>query len=254
MKSLSFRGSSLAATGLVALLSSCADPTVRNDVKDSYGVLYPVKLAGDGIEVLGKSVAAVSSPKKWISPREKKFEQETTPGNEKLLAEKTVEYDITKPFEIQTGVGAGAGTFGGALSSVLLTTESMAGYSFDWHLDPHLPDGAMAFPGAVIVINPNIAFTRSMPAQYFLYLHETAHHILGHTSGAGSLAAMSSPWVTREREVDADVWAAQKLSTNGVAPHTILFAAQELFGSSPGDATHYPGAVRIMRIRQALGI
>ena len=236
-----------------ALFPSCANQTVRKDVRDSYGVLYPVKLAGSSIEAIGKSVSMVSSPKKWISPREKPFEQTTSPENEKLLAEKTVEYDITKPFEIQTGAGAGAGQFGGPLGARLLQTEAMVGYSFDWHLNPSLNDGAMAYPGGAIVINPNVLGHLSVPGSFFLFLHETGHHILGHTSSVGMMTAMSSPWVTRDRETEADIFAAQKMADNGVAPATIIYGALENFGSSPGDATHYPGHVRILKIKAYFG-
>lgn len=236
-----------------ALLSSCANQTVRKDVQDSYGVFYPVKLAGDSIEALGKGVSAVSSPKKWISPREKPFEQSTSPENEKLLAEKTVPFDLTKPFEIQTGASLGAAYHAAPLNSLLLNAESMAGYSFDWHLNPSLDDTAKAFPGGHIVIHPVALSKLSEAGIYFMCLHEAAHHILGHTSGAGMMAAMTTPWVTKDRETAADVFAAQRMSANGIPPATVIYGAMENFGSSPGDASHDAGPVRIAKIRAAMG-
>jgi hypothetical protein len=98
--------------------------------------------------------------------------------------------------------------------------------------------------GGTPVILWNAAATRriSADAKLFLYLHECAHHALGH------LALPESPVMEQE----ADCWSIQAMLDAGLlAERRLPFLLQEL-GTTRGDALHLAGPARVRSIQQCL--
>ena len=77
--------------------------------------------------------------------------------------------------------------------------------------DPNLRDVAMAMVhpqgGPLIVYNPYAVAMSDPAVQQFFYYHECAHHVLGHTIGAGH---------PMTNEQAADCWAVRELVGRGI--------------------------------------
>ena len=117
-------------------------------------------------------------------------------------------------------------------------------------------DVAMAFPGGVIIVNPNVMNMLSVPGQFVFLFHEAGHHILGHTSQLGAIMTMTQPWLSPAREQAADEFAGRTMARSGFSGQEIAFGAMDAFKGVPpmGTATHPPRDVRISTVRRAAGI
>lgn len=150
-------------------------------------------------------------------------------------------------------VKAASSNFAYPLRDFLMTVENLVGYRFDWYVSPNCPDVAMAFPGGVIVVNPNIASQVSEPALLFIHLHECGHQILGHTSAVGQMTRFAQPWLVPQMELDADRFAVETLLQAGVHPSLIEYAALEIFSASQATPSHPSGDQRLAQVRALLG-
>ncbi len=90
----------------------------------------------------------------------------------------------------------------------------------------------------VIRYNPNVLASISDTSRLFWYLHECAHHVLGHTISRLRLGT--------ERE--ADCWAAIKLKKLRRMSRRRLRNLQREMAYNPGDWTHLPGPMRVLDI------
>jgi hypothetical protein len=108
-------------------------------------------------------------------------------------------------------------------------------------------DNTMAWAGTATEVNgePVIYWNEranaraSRPTQIFIYLHECAHHTLGHI-----WKPRSARW-----ELEAECWAAQLMWESGMIQGRHLRRIEDELSTYPGDATHLGGAAR----RQSLG-
>lgn len=127
---------------------------------------------------------------------------------------------------------------------------------YDFCLDRHLQripgrvDSTLTFTaearlqGGTPVILWNAAATRriSADAGLFLYLHECAHHALGH------LALPESPVMEQE----ADCWAIQAMLDTGLLTERRLPVLLQELGTTRGDGLHLAGPARVRSIQQCL--
>lgn len=235
-------------------LLGCDSRAEGQKARESGYVLYPLVKVGDGISGIGSGISKVFTPGSWSEPsRPERFPESPTSEQATFLNEKTIKWDgVNDPASYGGGFGIGSGQFPGQISFFMKQTENMAGFQFDWFFNPMLPDGAMAFPGGVIVLNPNVIGRLDALSLQFLLLHEAGHHVLGHTRGFNGMD-FSQPWLAGKKESDADVYAAQTLVRNGVPPQNVALAAMNTVGNGPGDATHPPGLVRVQIIRKSIG-
>lgn len=115
--------------------------------------------------------------------------------------------------------------------------------------DASLHDIAMARVdprfGPLIIYNPYVVATSVPTVQLFFYYHECAHHVLGHTIGAGH------PLVNEQA---ADCWAVQQLVARQIfGPAQVQQVQQWIAVAAPGDWTHLPGPIRSINLYHCLG-
>ena len=80
--------------------------------------------------------------------------------------------------------------------------------------------------------------------QQFFYYHECAHHVLGHTIGAGH---------PMTNEQAADCWAVRELVGRGIfGPGEVQRTQAWIHTASPGDWTHLPGPHRAINLNLCL--
>jgi hypothetical protein len=98
--------------------------------------------------------------------------------------------------------------------------------------------------GPIIVYNPIVANRFSRQFGTFFYMHECAHHVLGHTY---------SPQRGMGVEQQADCWAIRMLVGRGIfrAPDMAV-VQQELSNASTGSWQHLPGPQRAINLQQCL--
>ncbi|MCO7225907.1 hypothetical protein [Pleionea sp. CnH1-48] len=108
-----------------------------------------------------------------------------------------------------------------------------------------------AYGNPIIHVDPKVMSNWTM-SRRFVIAHECAHHLLGHTSQLGALKRYYGG--TREQELEADCWAAQRLSKEGFnvdIGRTALKYASEGHFSAGG----YPsGTERAMNISHCASI
>ncbi len=240
--------------GLLSGLSTtgCSTTSMAQEFKDSLGLFYPVKKLGDGVSRLGDGLAIAATPRKWTQPEEKPFPETASEDQRCELEAFAVQYDRNREFEVRLGFGAGAFQYQEPIRSIFLRVEAWAGFRFDWYLSPNLPDLGMAAPGGVITVNPNLMARVSPQAMYLVLLHECGHHVLGHTSGCGTVVGMIQPFAQPSFELAADRYAALRLLAAGFAPQQIVYAALELYDNKPATPTHPSGRQRVQNIEAAL--
>lgn len=97
---------------------------------------------------------------------------------------------------------------------------------------------------AVIRYNPNILATQmSEPTRRFFYIHECAHHFLGHTTHYPSL----------QSERSADCWAIQVMSKElGFSRNSLKVIQRDIRVGAKANWTHLPGPERAIDIEQCL--
>jgi hypothetical protein len=116
-----------------------------------------------------------------------------------------------------------------------------------------IPDIAMAtfqHGQPTIFVNPGVASFLSMLMRRFVYWHECAHHVLGHTAAAAM--GVTRPYVD---EQEADCWSIRHLvNDEGVADVEIFRLQTEAARTlgRAGDATHLPAIIRALKIRECL--
>jgi hypothetical protein len=96
----------------------------------------------------------------------------------------------------------------------------------------------------LILWNQAEASKSSETGQLFLYLHECAHHTLGHVYKSPNLR-----W-----ELEADCWAFQLLAEGGLVKNRRLVEFERDLAATPGDALHLGGEVLMDSLQRCLSI
>jgi len=113
-----------------------------------------------------------------------------------------------------------------------------------------VPDVARAFIDAstgvpTIVFNPSVLSWLQPETRLFFFIHECAHHVLGHAVGGASPSTM---------EQEADCWAINRLGETGLLSGREISAIQaDLIQFGRGDHTHLPGDLRADALVRCLG-
>ncbi len=111
------------------------------------------------------------------------------------------------------------------------------------------PQGAsatIAWGQPVIIIDPNQLGNPLW--EEFLMAHECAHHVIGHTLPTGMWWRSMAVWATAAQELQADCWAAQRVSAQAARLAANYFAqAQGPMPSGPGYPTGFQRAQNIIQ-------
>lgn len=114
--------------------------------------------------------------------------------------------------------------------------------------DPSLRDvgRAIGWRGRpVIGYNPYLVELLSPQTRLFFYVHECAHHVLGHTAGEADPNTM---------EQQADCWAVRDLVAKGLfRPRDVATVQADIARHGRADATHAPGGIRAINLLACLG-
>ena len=108
-------------------------------------------------------------------------------------------------------------------------------------VDSQIPDVARAFVDQqsgqpLVAYNPAIMGMLAPETQLFFFVHECAHHVIGHAVG------LATP---RTMEQEADCWAANRLHMTGLlGPRELQIIQADIIRYGRGDATHLPGNFR----------
>jgi hypothetical protein len=140
-----------------------------------------------------------------------------------------------------------------------VTTAARAQVPFDACLDrdgrliPGVVDNSMGYAGIavvrdgqpVILWNTHSNGRLSRTEQIFIYLHECAHHTLGHVyrSSVGARA-----------ELEADCWAIQLMVDGGMIKGRHLSELERSRRTVQGDNTHLGGAAHVRSLEECLTI
>lgn len=98
----------------------------------------------------------------------------------------------------------------------------------------------------VIYWNPKRQYTPQGVTQVFLYLHECAHHALGHVWQGGSLEER------RADEQQADCWSYQLMVDGGMLTGNRREILEDDLSTMMGDAVHLPGDQMLRSLRNCL--
>ncbi len=113
-------------------------------------------------------------------------------------------------------------------------------------LDYSINDVAVArieFGQAVIRYNPRVLTQMSEATRHFFYVHECAHHVLGHT--------IRRPSLSSERE--ADCWAINTMREDmGLSTYALRAIQNDFARLGRGDWTHLPGPMRAIDLEACL--
>jgi len=123
----------------------------------------------------------------------------------------------------------------------------------DDRLIPGVVDNTTSYAGLathrdgrpVIVWNAKANRHLSDTEQIFIYLHECAHHRLGHLYLRGD---------DRRYEQEADCWSIQLMVDGGMIKGRHLAALERARRTVPGDATHLGGEAHIWSLRRCLEV
>jgi len=96
----------------------------------------------------------------------------------------------------------------------------------------------------LILWNQAAASKSSETGRLFLYLHECAHHALGHVYKSPDLR-----W-----ELEADCWAFQLLAEGGLVKNRRLVEFERDLAATPGDALHLGGEALLDSLQRCLSI
>ncbi len=113
--------------------------------------------------------------------------------------------------------------------------------------DYFLHDAAMAdvLPNGepVILYQPLVSGSISQQMKWFIYAHECAHHVLGHTTEDARAS----------NEQEADCWAIGALYTRGILnDRDVKIVQAELAATGRADATHLSGVERARNLDTCL--
>ncbi len=99
------------------------------------------------------------------------------------------------------------------------------------------------------VILWNAKANQALPdfVQMFIYLHECAHHLLGHVYQSGDANG-------RKREDEADCWAIQLLVDGGILKVSHIDALEQALRNTPQDKDHRGGQDLILSLARCLDI
>jgi hypothetical protein len=105
----------------------------------------------------------------------------------------------------------------------------------------------------VIYVDPGVMNNWTM-SRMFALAHECAHHMLGHTMPQGMWFRNTQVWATRQQELEADCWAAQRLAeirdTDSLRRMIMQFASQGPVSYGP-----YPtGQDRALAVARCAGL
>ena len=120
---------------------------------------------------------------------------------------------------------------------------------------PAVVDNDMYWAGMATVRNGspiilwNARMNQGLPdfVQMFIYMHECAHHLLGHVYQPGDANG-------RSKEDEADCWALQLLVDGGILKASQIDALESHLVSSQGDQNHRSGEDRILMLSRCLEI
>jgi len=156
-------------------------------------------------------------------------------------------------------VSAITGTLLGALCDLPATASAQERVPFeachDRHgqLIPGVVDDSLGYAGLathqdgkpVILWNATSNRHLSDTEQIYIYLHECAHHLLGHLG-----RPMNSP----EWELEADCWAIQLMVDGGMIKGRHLYQLERSRRTVRGDRTHLGGEAHVQSLRHCLEI
>lgn len=112
---------------------------------------------------------------------------------------------------------------------------------------PQLEDVAMAnrdqLGRPIIWYNPSVLVWLQPVTRTFFYFHECAHHVLGHSIGAGH------PLMNEQA---ADCWAIVQMVELGLLPQGVAVIQQDIARAGRGDWTHLPGPQRAINLQRCL--
>jgi len=111
-------------------------------------------------------------------------------------------------------------------------------------LDGIAKAGVMRGGHPIILYDPQAVFSVGKQTEWFIFLHECAHHVLAHTTTASRI----------EFEQAADCWAIKKLSTFiGFSQKDLQLIQQQLIFMGVEDATHQSGRQRAENLQYCDG-
>lgn len=113
--------------------------------------------------------------------------------------------------------------------------------------------GALIHPDdnqAYILLAPSFFKNLDPVAQMFVYLHECAHHELGHTADRRK---KTNEWNMLE-EVDADCYATKKLRDDYKVHPTKMKSVWDLMKDWPEDPEHLAGLNRLKAVKICLNV
>lgn len=236
------------------LLTGCTTTQEKETFNNSLGILYPVAKLGQGISFLGSGIKSLGQPGSWSVARPEEYVGGVVSSEQdEYLESVSVKFDFDIPQEYRGYLSAGSSSFGPPIRSMFQRVEGTVGKRFDWRISPMLQDVAAAFPGSVIVVNPNVMGRLSLPGQYVFLFHEAGHHELGHTSRIGGMVQMGQPWMTKSLEQAADAYAGKSMKWSRFSANEIKYGAMDAFKGVPlqGTKTHPGRNVRINTVIQA---
>ncbi len=151
------------------------------------------------------------------------------------------------------------GTLLGALCGLPATASAQESVPFEACHDRHGPlipgvvDDSLGYAGLAThqdgkpVILWNAANNRHLSdtEQIYIYLHECAHHLLGHLG-----RPMNSP----DWELEADCWAIQLMVDGGMIKGRHLYQLERSRRTVRGDRTHLGGEAHVRSLRHCLEI
>ncbi len=123
----------------------------------------------------------------------------------------------------------------------------------DHQLIPGVVDNNLTYAGLatfqdgrpVILWNANSNRHLSDSEQIYIYLHECAHHLLGH---------LQQPKNSPEWEIEADCWAIQLMVDGGMIKGRHLHQLERSRRTVQGDRTHLGGEAHVQSLRECLEI
>ncbi len=231
----------IGSISLCLLLAGCSN-TQTSD-------FYPLAPAGNVISSLGNAVSGVGFHRALPTEYVTDITEDQLRYIETIAV--VIPHEHIQSPTLALGAGLGQPIYAQQIP-IIAQVEYATGRRFRWYLNPILPDIAMALPGGIIVINPDVMAGHHIDTQIFFLFHEAAHHIDQHTSLEGQIAATQQAWLRPAFELRADCFAAKMMAQYGVPPNRIIYALMAASGNNPRTASHPSGQERIANVRACL--